>query len=94
MARVTTKLQVTIPKAIADGYGITPGDEIEFVPAGDVIRVLPAETRQAVIDRDQRLDLFDRATQRQRERQSGKHALPLRDRGWRRDELYERGSAR
>jgi AbrB family looped-hinge helix DNA binding protein len=31
MAKVTSKLQVTIPKAIADRYRIRPGDEIEFV---------------------------------------------------------------
>ncbi len=41
MAKVTSKLQVTVPKAIADRYGIRPGDEIEWVAAGDTIRVLP-----------------------------------------------------
>ena len=41
MARVTSKLQVTIPKAVADRYAIEPGAEIEFEPAGDVIRVIP-----------------------------------------------------
>ncbi len=41
MSKITSKLQVTIPKAIADQYGIKPGDEIEFQPAGDVIRVIP-----------------------------------------------------
>ncbi len=38
MSKVTSKLQVTIPKVIAEQYGIKPGDEIEFVPAGEVIR--------------------------------------------------------
>ena len=35
MAKVTSKLQVTVPKAIADRFGIRPGDEIEFMPGED-----------------------------------------------------------
>ena len=31
MAKVTSKLQVTLPKALADQYGIEPGDEIGWV---------------------------------------------------------------
>ena len=45
MAKVTSKLQVTIPKHIAEEYGIAPGDEVEFVPAGDSIRVIPPRQR-------------------------------------------------
>jgi AbrB family looped-hinge helix DNA binding protein len=41
MAKVTSKRQVTVPKAIAEQYGIRPGDEIEWLPAGDAIRVVP-----------------------------------------------------
>ena len=41
MAKVTSKLQVTIPKAIADRHGLRPGDEIEWVSTGDAIRVAP-----------------------------------------------------
>ena len=41
MAKVTSKLQLTVPKAIADRYGIRPGDELDWVPAGDAIRVIP-----------------------------------------------------
>jgi predicted nucleic acid-binding protein/bifunctional DNA-binding transcriptional regulator/antitoxin component of YhaV-PrlF toxin-antitoxin module len=40
MARVTSKYQVTVPRKIAEAYGITPGVDI-WVPAGDVIRVVP-----------------------------------------------------
>jgi bifunctional DNA-binding transcriptional regulator/antitoxin component of YhaV-PrlF toxin-antitoxin module len=36
---VTFKLQLTVPKAIADQYGICPGDELEWIPAGESIRV-------------------------------------------------------
>ncbi|MGH7844250.1 MAG: AbrB/MazE/SpoVT family DNA-binding domain-containing protein, partial [Candidatus Binatia bacterium] len=35
MSKVTSKLQVTIPKDIAEAYGIQPGSEIHWVPAGD-----------------------------------------------------------
>ena len=34
MSKVTSKLQVTLPKTIADRYGIQPGDEIEWSAAG------------------------------------------------------------
>ncbi|MFN9367376.1 MAG: AbrB/MazE/SpoVT family DNA-binding domain-containing protein [Planctomycetia bacterium] len=34
MAKVTSKLQVTIPKAIADAYGIRPGASLDWVPPG------------------------------------------------------------
>jgi len=33
MARVTTTLQVTFPKAVAEQFGIRPGDEVDWVPA-------------------------------------------------------------
>lgn len=41
MAKVTSKLQVTVPRTIADQYKIRPGDEIRWVAAGEVIRVIP-----------------------------------------------------
>jgi AbrB family looped-hinge helix DNA binding protein len=91
---VTSKLQVTIPKAIADRYGIAPGSEIEWLPAGDAIRVVPESQRPIADDTERRLRLFDAATARQRARQSGKQpsARPA-DRGWRREDLYARGGA-
>lgn len=42
MSKVTSKLQVTLPKAIADRYGVAPGADLVFEPAGDSIRVLVA----------------------------------------------------
>ncbi|MGD9913704.1 MAG: AbrB/MazE/SpoVT family DNA-binding domain-containing protein [Rhizobiaceae bacterium] len=38
--RVTTKGQVTIPKEIRDHLGIGPGSEVEFVQAGDGVRLV------------------------------------------------------
>jgi AbrB family looped-hinge helix DNA binding protein len=94
MARVTSKLQVTIPKAIADRYRISPGDEIDWLPAGDAIRVVPPAALGRRPNHERRLDLFDRATERQRLRQRGKSPGAEVDRGWRRDDLYTRGRTR
>jgi AbrB family looped-hinge helix DNA binding protein len=95
MAKVTSKLQVTLPKLIADQYGIHPGDEIEWVPAGEAIRVIPPSGRAPKLDLETRLRLFDQATERQRRRQRErrKEKEPS-DRGWTRAELYDRGRSR
>jgi AbrB family looped-hinge helix DNA binding protein len=95
MARVTSKLQVTVPKAIADHFGIRPGDDIDWVPAGDVIRVVPPRQQAPTLDRETRLSLFDAATARQKRRQgvAGRRRT-MRHRGWRREDLYTRGCSR
>lgn len=95
MAKVTSKLQVTIPKAIADEYGIKPGDEIDFQPAGPQIRVVPRRAARKRLSLAERLRLFDESMARQREREKRMKlpAEPLADRGWTREELYTRGSA-
>lgn len=91
MSKVTSKLQVTLPKALAERYGIHPGDEIEFEPAGDVIRVLPPGRRAPRLDAAERLRLFDQATERQRARERRTPAPEgSGDRGWAREDLYER----
>ena len=95
MSRVTSKLQVTVPKAIADQYGIRPGDEIEWVAAGETIRVVPPGRQVPGVDREMRLKLFDAATERQRLRQSGRPRVRgARERGWKREDLYERARPR
>ena len=69
MAKVTSKLQVTIPKRLADAYGIAPGDDIEFVGAGEGIRiVLSGQRARAELSTAERLRLFDATTERQRRR--------------------------
>ncbi len=94
MAKVTSKLQVTIPKVLAERYGIRPGDEIQWEPAGQFIRVVPAGRHRLRLSTAERLEMFDAATQRQREREA-RHpvAAGTVDRGWTREELYERGNA-
>ena len=93
MGKVTSKLQVTVPKALADRYGIEPGDEIEWEAAGDVIRVVPSP-RAGVRDLSTRRRLFDKATERQRAREQGGARTEATDRGWTREELYDRGRPR
>ncbi len=93
MSKVTSKLQVTLPKALAQRYGIAPGDDIRFEEAGEVIRVVPANTgafRQG-LDTEARLRLFDAATDRQRAREAGRPSRRAETRGWTREELYQRG---
>jgi AbrB family looped-hinge helix DNA binding protein len=91
MAKVTSKFQVTLPKAIADMYKIQPGDDIDWVAAGDVIRVIPPGGQSIGEDRDVRLRLFDQATERIRTRAKAQRSQPSRSRGWTREDLYTRG---
>ncbi len=90
---MTSKLQLTVPKTIADQYGIRPGDELQWTAAGETIRVTPVgkgsrrpETRTV----QERLELFDQATERQRRRQAkiGKAGSRPAERGWKREDLY------
>jgi AbrB family looped-hinge helix DNA binding protein len=98
MSKVTSKRQVTIPKEVADRYRIRPGDEIEWVPAGEEIRVLPRGAERARrLGLPERLALFDRGTRRRAERNQGTAAKPSGEkahRGWTREELHERGRTR
>jgi bifunctional DNA-binding transcriptional regulator/antitoxin component of YhaV-PrlF toxin-antitoxin module len=90
MAKVTSKYQVTVPRAIAQQCGIGPGDNIDWVAAGEVIRVVPS--RQVKCDdRDSKLRLFDQASDRHRRRPAVSKINQARGRGWKRGDLYERG---
>jgi AbrB family looped-hinge helix DNA binding protein len=91
MAKVTSKYQVTVPKKIADLYSIRPGDDIDWVAAGDVIRVIPPAQQAVAENRESQLRLFDQATERHRKRRSERPATPPRERGWTREDLYQRG---
>jgi len=87
-----------VPKIIAEQYGIEPGDEIEWVPAGDVIRVVPADRGPKPGDRKAQLRLFDQAMKRYRAWAAGQPPWsPCEqsgNRGWRREDLYDRGRSR
>lgn len=94
---MTSKLQVTVPKAIADRYRIRPGDEILWIEAGDSIRVQTRGSVPPKRDPSVCMRLFDEATERQRKRNETRNersATTTGGRGWSREELYERGSPR
>lgn len=98
MAKVTSKLQVTVPKAVADRFGIRPGDDIEWVVDGTGIRVIREADRKA-LSVAERLKLFDEATARQQIRNRAwrrqhRPTAAVEDRGWTRAEVYTRGRAR
>ena len=80
-----------MPKKIADSYAIRPGDEIDWVAAGDVIRVIPPGTRDVALDRESQLRPFDQATERLRIRAAKQQQVETLDRGWSREDLYIRG---
>lgn len=96
MEKVTDKMQITIPKPLADEFGIAPGDEMSCQSTGDAIRVIPKKARHT-LDLQTRLALFDQATERQVTRQRHAAQEPTSssttDRGWTREELYQRGRA-
>ena len=104
MAKVTSKLQLTLPKAIADQYRIRPGDDLDWLPAGEAIRVVVKRSRSKSSRADaaslqQRLRLFEEATARQEKRNTAfrkKHALGAQpaNRGRTREDLYDRGLPR
>ena len=101
---MTSKLQLTVPRVIADQYGIRPGDELEWIAAGESIRVrLGKNESKADLNPEQRLALFDENTRwldqlqgEELERSKSSEARITREnRGWTREELYgDRGFPR
>lgn len=94
MSRVTSKLQVTIPKAIAEKHHLKPGNDVFFESAGDIVRMIPAGRDERKKNLPEVLISFDAATRRQQQRDD-RVSVALgaagKDRGWKREELYERG---
>jgi AbrB family looped-hinge helix DNA binding protein len=94
MTRVTGKFQITLPKKLVDTFGIRIGDEVELVASGEVIAIVPAGASKPRLSLEERLRLFDEATRRQSAREPLSTATIAEDRGWTRDELYDRGRTR
>ena len=100
MAKVTSKLQLTIPKAVADRYRIRAGDEVELAPSGSFIRMTPSPRRREDLTVAERVKIFRHMLARHRNRQSGQSkarrakAQAEAYRGWKREDLYTRGSSR
>jgi AbrB family looped-hinge helix DNA binding protein len=100
MPKVTSKLQLTVPKAIADQYGIRPGDELEWIPAGESIRVelvrrkaksgLQLTTKEKLALFDANMRRVDELQAEELEEAKAKGTRITREnRGWTREELYE-----
>jgi AbrB family looped-hinge helix DNA binding protein len=92
MTRVTGKFQITLPKRLVDAYGIRVGDEVELTAAGEVIAIVPARAARHRLSLEERLRYFDQATHRQELRPLPSD--PTEERGWSRDELYDRARPR
>jgi AbrB family looped-hinge helix DNA binding protein len=96
MSKVTSKLQLTVPKKIADQYGIRPGDELEWIPAGESIRVELVRKKAKAgheLTTEEKLALFDAGMARvdklqAAELKANKGKPAPSDRGWTRDDLY------
>ena len=94
MAKVTSKLQITLPKRLADEHGIVPGDELRFESIAGVIRMVPAGGSLRELSVDERLRLFDEASRRiglHQQAQTGSSS-ETEGRGWVREDLYVRGA--
>lgn len=89
MAKVTSKYQVTVPRKIAEEFHIRPGDDMQWIPAGEVIRVIPSRKQAAPQPHEARLRCYDQATERHKNRRVRITARPAR-RGWKRENLYGR----
>jgi AbrB family looped-hinge helix DNA binding protein len=94
MSKVTSKLQVTVPRAVADRAGIRPGDRLEWTVAGREVRVRAEGRGVAGMSRDERVARFDEATRRIAAGGRRARAGTPSGRGWTREDLYSRGRAR
>jgi AbrB family looped-hinge helix DNA binding protein len=90
MSRVTSKYQVSIPKALAEKVGIRVGDEIEWEEAAGTLRARAGTVSKASFPVSERLRLFDLATARQAKRERARRLPPGKKRGWTRADLYRR----
>ncbi len=91
MAKVTRKFQVTLPKAVANQYGIEPGDELQFQPAGGHILISKASTQSESPSVQEQLRLFDNATARIKSKELDSPPTKSQEREWSREDLYQRG---
>ena len=93
MSKVTSKLQVTIPKAVADRYGIHPGDEVRWEVREPGPMMVPEAAVRPRLTAEERLALFRESVQRQVERQAarktGGKTPRSQKRDWTRADLYE-----
>lgn len=92
MSKVTSKYQVSIPKALAERIGIRVGDELAWEDAAGTLRarVATAAKAKAGMTLRERLRVFDAATARQAARERKQRLPGGKGRGWTREDLYTR----
>jgi len=90
MSKVTSKYQVSIPKALAERVGIRVGDDLAWEEAAGTLRARLARDARPAFSVQDRLRSFDAATQRQKERQRRRRLPRTAGRGWKREDLYQR----
>ena len=90
MSKVTSKYQVSIPKALAEKIGIRVGDELAWEDAAGTLRARVATAAKVRMTLRERLRLFDAATARQEERERQRRLPRGKGRGWTREDLYTR----
>ncbi|HKO02983.1 MAG TPA: AbrB/MazE/SpoVT family DNA-binding domain-containing protein [Thermoanaerobaculia bacterium] len=94
MGKITSKYQVSIPKALAERVGVKPGDDVEWRVAGHEFRVVPGRSTEKVVSTEERLKMFDAGTRRQAARNGRRRVEATSTRGWKREDLYDRGRTR
>jgi AbrB family looped-hinge helix DNA binding protein len=85
MGKVTSKYQVSIPKALADQLGVRPGDEVEWEVAGDEFRVRPVHAKES-LSVEERLKMFRESMKQVAALQKKRGLKGSRD--WTREDLY------
>lgn len=90
MSKITSKYQVSIPKALAEKIGLRVGDELEWEDAAGTLRARAATLPKAGLGVSERLRLFDAATARQAKRRLKSGVPRGKSRDWSREDLYRR----
>jgi AbrB family looped-hinge helix DNA binding protein len=90
--KVTSKLQVTIPKALATQLGIKPGDRLEWEMLGRALQMVPIRAGRRLRDQERSTrwaQMVERGLAR-RGAACGAGPQATQGRGWTRADLYDR----
>lgn len=90
MSKITSKYQVSIPRALVDKLGLKVGDDLAWEEAAGALRAQVAQSRTQRLSVAERLRLFDAASRRLSKRETARKLPARRDRGWTRADLYTR----
>lgn len=94
MTKVTKKLQITIPAALAADYGIRPGMDVKIEPAGEFIQIRVVRSLQEAelnAAKEKVISLQEIfARHDKRIRLTSPKSTKGSDRDWKRDNLYDR----